>query len=119
MRHGFSVTYEVVTPESAEHGDAEDRGFIAEDLTLRDALDAWDGAGYHVEADCCPVDGGPYGVPRWFTAYKVNNGTRECYETGAEESRGLHLPDDVTPETALRIARLVGCYGVAPRSEAG
>jgi len=36
----FSVTYEIVTPESAEYGDAEDRGWVVEDATLRDALEA-------------------------------------------------------------------------------
>ena len=35
----FNVTYEIVTEESAAEGDAEERGFIAEGLTLRDAVD--------------------------------------------------------------------------------
>ena len=112
MRKGFAVTYEIVTPASAEHGDADERGFIVEDATLRDALAEWDGHGCHVEADSYPVSLERGTVPTWFTAYKVNDGTRDFFETGSEESRGLHLPDDLGAYTRLRIARLVGCYGV-------
>ena len=39
MSHNFAVTYEIVTDESAEHGDAEERGFIAKNVSLRDAID--------------------------------------------------------------------------------
>lgn len=110
MRKGFAVTYEVITEESARDGDVADSGFLAEDATLSDALHEWDGIGCHVEADCYPVGDG--WVPRWFTAYEVNAGTRDCFETGDVENRSLHLPDDITPDSALRIARLVGCYGI-------
>jgi hypothetical protein len=30
----FDITFEIVTPESAEHGDAESRGYIWEGATL-------------------------------------------------------------------------------------
>jgi len=102
----FSVTYEIVTPESAEYGDAEDRGWVVEDATLRDALEACNGCGCYCEPDSSFRE-----RPRWLTFYKVNEGTREYYETGAEESRSLHIPDTVTVASARRIARLAGAYG--------
>jgi hypothetical protein len=33
----FNVTYEIVTPESAENGDCADQGFELRDCTLREA----------------------------------------------------------------------------------
>ena len=74
----FSVTYEIVTPESAEDGD------------------------FAVEADECPVH-----APRWIT---VTNGLE--YESGAFESRSLHIPESVTVASRMRLARYLGCYGV-------
>lgn len=32
-------------------------------------------------------------------------------ESLAERSVSLHLPDDISGHSAMRIARLVGCYG--------
>jgi hypothetical protein len=101
----FDVTYEIVTPESAENGDAEERGFITENVTLREAVNCVtdtrtnqvDGV-ERVETDEYPVC-----APRWIT---VINGTE--YRTGAQESRSLHMPDSLTPATRIRIARLLG-----------
>ena len=101
----FNVTFETITEESAENGDTEDSGFLSQDIPLRDALDEISGDGCHVEADSCSP-----AIPRWFTFYHTNDGTREFYETGTHENRALHLPDDITPSSALRIARLVGAY---------
>jgi len=109
MRDRFTVTYGIVTSESAENCDYAEQGWIHEEPTdLRTAIDGFYGC--HVEADVCPVSLAL--VPRWLTAYRVNDGTRDFYETGAEESRSLHLPESITPSSALRIARLLGCYGV-------
>jgi len=36
----FSVTYGIVTEESAEHGEEDENGFIGRDLSLRDAIEA-------------------------------------------------------------------------------
>lgn len=109
----FNVTYEIVTPESAEHGDAESRGFVAEGVGLREALElatcgdrADHARGYHIEADCCPVS--LNSPPRWLTFYKV----RQDFRTGAEESRAVHMPDGITAASAMRIARYVAAYGI-------
>lgn len=101
----FNVTYERFTTESLAHGDADERGHLAESVSLREALDEING-GEYVEADSSPPI-----APRWFTFYDVTNGTREYYETDVRENRSLHLPDDITAASARRIARLVGAYG--------
>jgi hypothetical protein len=100
----FSITYEKITPESAEDGEAAERGFLYEELTFREAMDAlrWS-RGAYVEADSYPVKS-----PRWFTFYN----TDENYATGEVTNLSLHLPKSLTSATRARIARLVGCYGV-------
>jgi hypothetical protein len=95
----FNVTYEIVTQESAEHGDSEESGFVCEGFSLRDAVALVSKNG----VECVECDSSPCDVPRWIT---VINGME--YETGAQESRSLHIPDSVTPSTARRIARLMG-----------
>lgn len=102
MRAKFAVTFEIVTPESAEHGDAESRGFVGEALTLREALREL-GCG-HIEADSYPLTRST--APRWFTRYGETD-----YRTGADESRALHIPESITPASRLRLARLIGCHG--------
>lgn len=101
----FSVTYQIVTPESAEQGEADESGFMLQDVSLREALDclcetrtsAVDGVEC-IECDECPVRS-----PRWVT---VINGME--YETGAQESRSLHMSAHLTAATRRRIARLAG-----------
>lgn len=106
----FEITYETVTPESAEEGEAADSGFIIDGegsrVTLKDCYWALRNAGAigcYVEADSYPVS-----EPRWITFYKVE----ENYATGSETSWSLHFPRNLTRSTRLRIARLFGCYGV-------
>lgn len=102
----FSVTYEIVTPESAEFGDAESRGFISQDVGLRDAItdlletrtSRCDGV-VAIENDTCPGELRPGG---WIT---VINGAE--FETGATESRSLHIPRNVSPSSSARIERIV------------
>ena len=100
----FNVTYEIVTQESAEYGEADESGFVCEDVTLREAIEALgqtrtnrvDGiAG--IEANDSRI-----GTARWIT---VDNGME--YETGAHESRSLHMPDSLTSATRRRIYRLI------------
>ena len=109
MQTGWNVTFEIVTEESAEHGDADSRGFISENVGLRDAIDSL------FETRTCHIDGVssieaneyPVTDPRWIT---VNN-SRE-YLTGDYESRSIHFPDPVTPASRRRVAKLIGCYGI-------
>jgi hypothetical protein len=101
----FSVTYEIVTQESAEDGEAEEMGFISQGVSLRDAIDdvtrtrtnAVDGVSA-IECDTSHVQ-----AARWVT---IVNGME--FETGAYESRSLHMPESLTAATRVRIARLLG-----------
>lgn len=103
-RQRFIVTYEVITRESAECGEAEERGVICEGETLREAIR---------ELNCTRtnrVDGveavepsNSHGRARWITVY---NGME--FETGAHENRSLHISDSVSDSSARRIARLCG-----------
>lgn len=103
----FNVTYELVTPESAEQGDVAERGFISQGVSLRDAVNDLTSTrttrvDYFDSVEC---DEKPIANPRWIT---VNNGIE--HDTGAYESRSLHLPDDITPSSKLRIYALVTNY---------
>ena len=89
----FSVTYEIITPESAEQGDIAEDGFIAEDIGLREAIDAVGGV--------CYEHNGNY---EWFTNHEYDTD----YSTGAHENRSLHPPDGVTNASRVRIGRLLG-----------
>jgi hypothetical protein len=105
-RQGFAVTYETVTEESAQHGDAAERGFLEQGMTLREALKMFNDERdwTMVEADCYPLS--PASPPRWFRdSGEIQFASGDCREVA------LHLPDDITGHSAMRIARLVGCYG--------
>ena len=91
--NSYSVTYDIVTPESAENGDVAEAGYVAEDVSLRDAIDAVGGV--------CYEHNGGY---EWFTNCEYNLN----YGTGAQGSRSLHLPDGITGASRVRIGRLLG-----------
>jgi hypothetical protein len=110
----FKTTYQIVTPQSAENGDYAKTGWISEEgETLRDALQSCKVEVYpsqictgDVEPDCYPIS--LNNPPNAFIFYKTNDGTREYYELEEDESRTLHLPENITPASAMRIARLLG-----------
>lgn len=109
MKTLFAVSYEIVTEESVEHGDAAERGFIDKNLSLRDAIKALHATRTN-EVECSPyfpeTDGTPVDRPRWVT---VHNGME--YRTGEYESRSLHIPEKITRASARRIAKLAGVPG--------
>lgn len=107
---GFNVTFERVSEESAADGDACARGFIAEGLTLRDALPhVCDGFSNPKWCGPCEPDSRPaYGRVRWLTFHNYNACTRDYFESGEDESRALHIPASVTNASTRRIARLFG-----------
>lgn len=83
----FSVTYDIVTHESAARGDIAESGFVLRNVRLADAL-----------RECSPgQDSG-----RWFTEYDA----RQDYRTGAHETRALHPPRGITRASYSRLARL-------------
>lgn len=103
MRKMFTVTYALVTPESAEDGDYAETGFVEPGewkTPIASAL-ALDGD-YHMtlrEARdlCWPV----YDEGYWFS-----NEADPDFETGAYETRNLHPPKNITPSSYYRLCRL-------------
>lgn len=105
MRMRFRVTYEIVTPESAEHGDVADSGFLTAqgwrvealigkptpgvNMTLREAANL---------VGCCEDAG----------SWLIETDGRDKYATGEHEWRSLHPPDNITAASYERVARLFG-----------
>lgn len=118
----FRLTYSIVTEESSQQGDHAYHGFVTRNQTfprkygyipenpatfsLRESIDfllSRDSCG-PVEADCCPVNS--EFPPRWFTY----GGSLDKYGESTQVS--LHLPKNVTASSAIRVARLLKCYGL-------
>lgn len=103
MKSRFNVSYEIVTPESAEEGDAAERGVICKGATLRDALaDVFATRTSRVDGGDGAQDNNA-GCGESFTVY---NGME--YETGAHESRTFHAPSTITRASWSRIKSIVG-----------
>lgn len=104
MTHPWPVTYEIVTPESAEHGDAEERGYISQNETLRDAIDSLFGTRTSACNGVTAIEpnASDHSAARWITVY---NGME--FETGAHESRSLHFPDSLTDVSRARLVRYI------------
>lgn len=100
MSRAFSVTYQIVTIESAEHGETADAGFISCDVSLREAVaDVFETRTSLCDGVECVDAGG-------FNCITVYNGME--FETGARESRTLHFPENTTEASKRRISRLMG-----------
>lgn len=107
FRSAWRVTWERVTPESAEHGDAESRGFVEalepEGFTLREALEAIESESparaslSYVEASDSVASGA-----RWITW-----GFSPDYVTGDSLSLSLHIPETVSGQSRARLVRLL------------
>jgi len=99
----FLVSFDIVTPESAEYGDYAESGMVGEYPRLRDAIEALHETRTSYVDGVEAVEPSETGnCPRWVTVF---NG-RE-FETGAQESRSLHFPESLTPSTRARLVRLV------------
>ena len=80
----ISKTYEIVTEESAEQGEAAESGFVFEDQPcgFRELLDT-------IKADGFAYPDSSHGVPRWlYTESEVN------YRTGEHTTYALHPARD-------------------------
>lgn len=104
----FNVTFDHVTEASAEAGDFDKVGFIAEGVSLREAIDILrDTAGEtlygpdgHVHADNGPD---PVRV-RWVSMHiPFPYHDPEILS----ETRSLHIPETVTDASTRRILRLI------------
>jgi len=122
MKTKFNLTFNVVTEESAEHGDFARHGFVSRKLqisdrtylpkkpaefTLRAAIDFLLSRESEapVQADSCPISRAC--PPRWF-----EYGGKWDSEARGYVTIHLHLPRSITPSSAMRIARYLKCYGV-------
>ena len=94
----FSVSYDIVTPESAEDGDAAERGYVAENVSLRDALQDF------TRGRTSLADGGD-GLEIGGDWHTYRHGME--FETGAYETRYLHFPRTITPASHARLVRLL------------
>jgi len=92
----FKITYEIVTPESAEQGDCESRGWIDEEGVScePDEFDIDDGeTAVDLAIKLLVLDGatqpstsGTMTAHSWWTNYEYDTN----YRTGAVESRSYH-----------------------------
>ncbi|MDE3023047.1 MAG: hypothetical protein KGI54_14560 [Pseudomonadota bacterium] len=100
----FSVTYVIVSPESAESGDYEESGFIEESLPLRDALKVL----FETRTsqcggiECIEPSDSIISNARWIT---IHNGME--FITGCQESRSIHIPEHVSATSRQRIWHLI------------
>lgn len=101
----FDVSFEIVTPESAAHGEAEERGMIASGLTLRDALNDWQDTRTN-QCDCVQSIAADCSDHAQARSVTIINGME--FKTGATESRTLHFPKAITGASRGRLARLLG-----------
>lgn len=109
-RERFRVTFDVVTPESAEHGDTADNGFAApggwkfsaddpgpHEMTLREAIST---CGFYPAARSAGM-GGFEDSGSWFSTIDAD----QNYRTGEETRYSLHPPENITPSSYGRLRR--------------
>jgi hypothetical protein len=108
----FNVYYAIITPESAEIGDADEMGVLYENLRLRDAMqevfrtrtNAVGGIS-GIEANCCYSDADK-GWLKLSPACTVYNGME--FKTGAHENRSITPAGKITVSSWRRLCRLMG-----------
>ena len=100
----FTVTYEIVTPESTELGDYLELGCVKTGVPVREPLEeVWSTRTSQVDGILCvEADNSEWTEARWVT---VHNGME--YLTGAYESRSIHFPAHLTGATRKRLVRVV------------
>jgi len=105
-RNYFRVTFETISPASAEHGEPECSGFAAprgwkfpaddpgpHEMTLREARDIASGS---------LEDSG-----RWFTTVDAD----QDFATGEDTYYSIHPPRNITRASYARVARALRCRG--------
>ena len=110
MSKGFSVTFERYFPhdDGEDICDADERGFVIEGVSLRDAMRLGLEYSRPEWSAACEPDSYPAHNVRWLTFYNWNDCTREQIERGIHESRSLHFPNTLTESSRLRVCRLFG-----------
>jgi hypothetical protein len=99
----FNVTYERWTQDDLEHGETFDRGYLAESVGLREALEyIRDEPSSRCSLDCvAPSASWPEGTRciNWY--YGAD------YETGESLVLALHFPPTITTASKARLIRLL------------
>ncbi len=106
-RPRFRVTYDIVTPESAENGEAAEGGFVTPGnwhAPIEEALTTPDSDLEMDLREALRLVSPSYDSGRWFDEPEHNTD----YRTGAVESRALHPPKNITPASYRRLARYLG-----------
>lgn len=103
----FSVTYEIY-PASTDNEEFYysdgNSGFIAQNVSLRDAIDYVNQTrSSHCSQQCIEANDSRIDNAEWFTVYNSMD-----WDDGRTENRSLHIPDSVTGASRRRIARLLG-----------
>lgn len=115
-RGTFRVTYEAITEESAEHGDAAERGWLAwNGCPVDEYFDSvWDFRDLTDRFAGCSTYGDGSAVPRWVT---VTPGTDFYLDPWWRDLAGpeaiaadcsVHRPDWITDASWLRVCRMLG-----------
>jgi len=101
MKANWAISTETYTYRSAEHGEPELTSFT-QNLTFADAVYLFRNAdsenGIYTDSYPCSINH----PPRWLTA----NGTMH-YRSGETENVTLHIPEQVTPSSRMRLMRLL------------
>lgn len=104
MRERFHITYDIVTPESADRGDSAEAGYITSGGMHIDVVTTKDRKAAALDLHSaiahlgCLEDSGS-----WFT--EIDG--RDNYRTGEHETRSLHPPRNITPSSYRRLCRLL------------
>jgi len=102
MKENWSVTYEIWDEESSECGESDDKGFVYEDCSFRQAVKECGGIHASYEPSSSDLKSN-----RWFT----NDNYNEDYRTGVTEQRSFHIPEHITEASRVRIAKLLKVRG--------
>lgn len=109
----FHVTYDIVTPESAEQGAVAEGGFMLANATRMPIgpADYGEKAGQIAEKcgltlhEAVDLLGLLEDTGDSYSYYEAD--PRQDYRTGNEETRSLHLPYTVTAASAARVAKVL------------
>jgi hypothetical protein len=88
------TTYDITTPESAEHGDFAESGWVdeeGEDMSPDEDETAVEKAVEFLRREGVTDDGSHFYPGIWYTNYEYGHGTRDYFEKGIEERRSYHL----------------------------
>ena len=101
----FHVTYDVVTPESAEDGDTVENGFVHANGG-RDPIErVSDASDYAMDLRTALR----HCQPQWDSGTWFDQESQvEDYATGDAVSYSLHPPRNVTPSSYARLKRVLG-----------